>query len=115
MADSSDQFRSLQVGSMDALNELEQDSKANRGTPMTADYAWQELYQAAILETDDGKLADCLPLVKTAIEARLRELQMDHQGTLEERQAIRDALNGLDGLQRELEKTRSHEMGLSKV
>jgi hypothetical protein len=64
MANSSDQFRSLQVGSMDALNELEQDSKANRVTPMTADYAWQELYQAAILETDDGKLADCLPLVR---------------------------------------------------
>jgi hypothetical protein len=75
----------------------------------------KNLYQAAILETDDGKLAHRLPLVKAAIDTRLRELQMDHQGTLDERQAIRDALNGLDGLRRELEKTRSHQMGLSKA
>jgi hypothetical protein len=82
---------------------------------MTVDYAWQELYEAAILETDDGKLAQCLPLAKAAINTRLRELRKNHQGTREEWQAIRDALNGLDALRRELEKTRSHEMGLSKA
>ena len=81
---------------------------------MKADYAWQELYEAAILETDDGKLAKRLPVAKAAIDARLQELHMGHQVTLEERQAISDALNGLDGLRRELE-TRSHEMGLSKA
>jgi hypothetical protein len=81
---------------------------------MKADYAWQELYEDAVLETDDEKLAKRLQVAKAAIDTRLQELQMDHQGTPEERQAISDALKGLVVLRRELE-TRSHEMGLSKA
>jgi hypothetical protein len=81
---------------------------------MKADYAWQEPYEDAILETDDGKLAKRLQVAKAGIDTRLQELQMDHQGTPEEQQAISDALKGLDVLRRELE-TRSHEMGLSKA
>jgi hypothetical protein len=81
---------------------------------MKAEYAWQEQYEAAILETDDWKLAKRLPVVKAGINTRLQELQMGHQVTREEQQAISDALKGLDVLRRELE-TRSHEMGLSKA
>ncbi|HYU44983.1 MAG TPA: hypothetical protein VEK84_02255 [Terriglobales bacterium] len=81
---------------------------------MKADYAWQELYEAAVLETDDWKLAKRLPVVKAGIDTRLHELQMDHHVRGEERQAISDALKGLNVLRRELE-TRSHEMALSKA
>jgi hypothetical protein len=68
---------------------------------MEADYAWQDLYEAAVLETDDRKLAERFPVVKAWINARLQELQMMPQVTREERQAISDALNGLDVLRRE--------------
>jgi hypothetical protein len=81
---------------------------------MKADYAWQELYGAAVLETDDGKLAKRLPVVKAGVDTRLQELQMDHQVTREERQAISDALTGLDVLRKDLER-RSHETGSSKA
>jgi hypothetical protein len=77
---------------------------------MRADYVWQESYQAAILETDDRKLPQRLQVAKAAIDDRLHELQRDHGGTLEERQAISDALGGLNVLRRELQ-LRSHETG----
>jgi hypothetical protein len=71
------------------------------GTTMKANYAWQKLYEAAILETDDEKLVKRLQVAKAAIDARLLVLQMDHQGTPEERQAISAALTGLDVLRRD--------------
>jgi hypothetical protein len=40
---------------------------------------------------------------KAAIDTRLHELQMDHGGTPDERQAISDALEGLSILRRELQ------------
>ena len=70
---------------------------------MKADYPWQELYQAAILETDDAKLLKLLPPAKAAIDARLQELQTHHGGTPEERLAISDALVGLNVLRRDLQ------------
>ncbi|HEX9137772.1 MAG TPA: hypothetical protein VF905_12630, partial [Nitrospirota bacterium] len=81
---------------------------------MKADYAWQELYGAAVLETDNGKLAERLLVLKARIDTRLLELQRDQQVTREERQAIRDALKGLDVLRKDLER-RSHETGSSKA
>ena len=81
---------------------------------MRADYVWQASYQAAILETDDNKLPNSLQAAKAAIDDRLHELQFDHGGTPEERQAITDALGGLNGLRRELQ-TRSHETGSSNA
>jgi hypothetical protein len=73
---------------------------------MTPEYIWQELYQAAIIETDDGKLPNRLRAAKAAIDNRLHELQLDHGGTPEERLAISDALAGLNVLRKELQ-TRS--------
>jgi hypothetical protein len=75
---------------------------------METQYIWQESYQAAIIETDDGKLPHRLQAAKAAIDNRLHELQLDHSGTPEERLAVSDALAGLNVLRRELE-TRSHE------
>ena len=81
---------------------------------MRADYVWEESYKAAILETDDAKLPNLLQAAKGAIDTRLHELQMDHGGTPEERQAISDALAGLNILRRELE-TRIQETGSSNA
>jgi hypothetical protein len=79
---------------------------------MRADYVWQQSYQAAILETDNEKLPNRLQAAKAAIDNRLHDLQADHGGTPEERQAITDALGGLNVLRRELQ-IRSHETGSS--
>ncbi len=70
---------------------------------MKADYPWQEAYEAATLETDDAKLLKLLPVAKAAIDARLHDLQIDHGGTREERQAIGDALASLNVLRRDLQ------------
>lgn len=35
-----------------------------RGTTVKNDYPWQDLYEAAILETDDEKLTKCLQQAK---------------------------------------------------
>jgi hypothetical protein len=70
---------------------------------MKAHYAWEESYEAAILETDDKKLQNRIQAAKAAIDNRLHELQFDHGGRPEERQAITDALGGLSLLRRELQ------------
>ena len=67
---------------------------------MTSD--WQELYQAAILETDWSKIEERIQAADSAISARLHEFSIDHGGTPEENQAIRDALAGLTVLRREV-------------
>jgi hypothetical protein len=64
---------------------------------------WQELYEAAVLETNLGKMQSRIQAAKAAIDARLHELQMDHGGTPEERHALSDALAGLRILGREIE------------
>jgi hypothetical protein len=79
-------------------------SLAKRETTLKIDYVWIEPYQAAMLETDHGKLQKCLPAAKAAIDARLHQLQLDHGGTPEEREAISDALADLNVIRRELEK-----------
>ena len=70
---------------------------------MKNDYPWQDLYEAAVVETDDEKLTKCLQQAKFAIDARVHELQTDHGGTPGERHAIADALSGLNVLRRDLE------------
>jgi hypothetical protein len=67
---------------------------------MTSD--WQKLYQAAILETDWSKIEERIRVVDSAISARLHEFSLDHGGTPEENQRLRDALNGLSVLRREV-------------
>lgn len=79
---------------------------------MKADYVWEELYKAALLETDNQKLPNRSRTAKAAIDARLHGLQSENGGTPEERQAISDALAGLNVIRRELER-RSQETGSS--
>jgi hypothetical protein len=64
---------------------------------------WQELYEAAVVETNPKTLQARVQAAKAAIDARLRELQMDHSGTREEQQALRDAVAGVRVLEREIE------------
>jgi hypothetical protein len=78
-----------------------------RGINMRAEYVWEEVYKAAMVEIDDGKLPNRIRAAKAAIDNRLHDLQMDHVGAPEERQAISDALAGLIILRRELERRSS--------
>jgi hypothetical protein len=64
-------------------------------------YGWQDYYEAAILETDREQMTKRILEAKTAIDVRLREMQANHGGTLDERQAISDAIAGLYTLSRE--------------
>jgi hypothetical protein len=67
-------------------------------------YAWQELYSIAIVETDSEILPIRVQRAKSAIDSRLHELQLDHGGTIDERQAISDALQGLNVLRQEIQR-----------
>lgn len=62
---------------------------------MTNRYGWQEKYEAAILETDRGQLMARMVAAQKAVNIRLREIQADHGGTPQERQALMDAIFGL--------------------
>jgi hypothetical protein len=74
------------------------------GLPMTENgAAWQEAYEAAMLELNPTKLPQRILFARYAISKRVEELQEDHLGTPEERQAISDALHGLNVLERELQ------------
>jgi hypothetical protein len=81
---------------------------------MDASYVWHDLYKSAILETDRRRLQQRLHAAKAAIDDRLQELQTDHGGTPEERQAISDALAALNVIRRELSERPSEEPGFSK-
>ena len=63
---------------------------------------WKNVYQAAILETDWSQIEGHIQAADSAISARLHEFSVDHGGTPEENQAIRDALAGLTVLRREV-------------
>jgi hypothetical protein len=64
-------------------------------------YPWQEFYDEAVLETDPAAMPKRVEMAANAIRARQVELSQDHQGTPEEREAIRNALNGLEALRGE--------------
>ena len=71
--------------------------------PVKPHYPWQKQYEAAVLETKHEKIQPRIREAKAAIDARLHEMQLDHGGTPEERDAISDALAGLNVLRREIE------------
>ena len=68
---------------------------------MTNLYSWQQSYQDALLELNPAELRAKIGHAVSELESRIREL-MSHQDaeTVAERQAIRDALNGLHALER---------------
>ena len=63
---------------------------------------WQVLYATALLETDWSKIDAKIQAAENSISARLHEFSMNHGGTPEENQAIEDALNGLNGLRKDV-------------
>jgi hypothetical protein len=65
-------------------------------------YGWQGLNATALLETDRSKIEEKIQVAENGIRARLHEFSMNHGGTPEENQAIEDALNGLNGLRKEV-------------
>ena len=67
---------------------------------MTLRYPWQRLYQEAALEFDKDKLADKIRLAAEAISARLQELSRVDGDACSERQALANAMAGLQVLQR---------------
>jgi hypothetical protein len=63
---------------------------------------WKSLYQAAILETDWSRIEGRIQVAESAIRARLYELSLNHGGTPEENEDIKDALTGLTVLRHEV-------------
>ena len=64
-------------------------------------YGWEETYKNAMLETDRSKLWERIEAAQTSIDRRLEQINAGHDSR-EERQAIRDALAGLNVLRREV-------------
>jgi len=60
---------------------------------------WRELYTAALFETDNNRLAGRIADAEKAIVARARELFSAGSDTIEEDQALDDALYALRALQ----------------
>lgn len=61
--------------------------------------AWRELYKAALFETDRNKIPNRIDEAQKAIIARARELFGSTTDTIEEDQALDDALYALRALQ----------------
>jgi hypothetical protein len=59
---------------------------------------WQEAYRTAILETDWTRIRQRLQTAEYEIRQRQHVFSLDHGGTHEERQAIADALRGMECL-----------------
>ena len=60
-----------------------------------AEYEWNEVYKAALLETDWSKMEERINAVEAALYARKHEFDLNHGGEPEENLAIEDALRGL--------------------
>jgi hypothetical protein len=69
---------------------------------MSRVYGWQRFYEAAILETNRSRLPALIQAAQAAIDARLEQLQSDHNGSADEKLAISDALSGLSVLRKEI-------------
>jgi hypothetical protein len=61
--------------------------------------SWRQLYTAALFETDNNRLAGRIADAEKAIVARARELFSAGSDTIEEDQALDDALYALRALQ----------------
>jgi len=68
---------------------------------MSATFKWQEVYKAALLETDWSKMEERIQTAEASLLRRKREFDPDHGGSLEEVKAIEDALRGLKVLRKD--------------
>jgi hypothetical protein len=69
---------------------------------VTMTYVWYETYKAVVLETDWTKMHERIQSAESKIQDRQRVLSEDHGGTLQERQAIANALNAMHTLRTEV-------------
>jgi hypothetical protein len=65
-------------------------------------YTWQRHYEAALVETDPRQLARLIKAAEVEIDARVEELRLKHDGTRDERDAIAEAIAGLNILRKEI-------------
>lgn len=72
-------------------------------TPQSLLHNWRELYSAALFETDKNRIPARIADAEKAIVARARELFSAGADTIEEDQALDDALYALRALQNCLE------------
>ena len=72
-------------------------------TPQSLLHNWRELYSAALFETDKNRIPTRIADAEKAIVARARELFSAGADTIEEDQALDDALYALRALQNCLE------------
>ena len=77
-------------------------NQRNPEVPLITEYIWHEAYKAAILETDWTKIQERLQIAESEIRKRQHVFSMDHGGTPEERQAIAEALRGMESLREEI-------------
>jgi hypothetical protein len=68
-------------------------------SPQTVLNGWRELYTAALFETDTNRIPDRIADAEKAIVVRARELFAAGADTIEEDQALDDALYALRALQ----------------
>lgn len=68
-------------------------------TPQMLLHGWRELYSAALFETDKNRIPNRIAEAEKAIVARARELFSAGADTIEEDQALDDALYALRALQ----------------
>lgn len=64
----------------------------------TSEYAWHDLYQAALFETDRDRVPEKIAEAEKAILARIKELFMVTADHIEEDLILDDALYGLRAL-----------------
>jgi hypothetical protein len=62
---------------------------------------WVSLYQCALIELEQAKIAGRINAAQKAIVARVQQLSTMPELHSEERRAIQDAMRALEGLQRE--------------
>lgn len=71
----------------------------NQTTSSAVSQSWRQLYTAALFETDNNRLAGRIADAEKAIVGRARELFSAGSDTIEEDQALDDALYALRALQ----------------
>jgi hypothetical protein len=69
---------------------------------MIEKYQWRPHYEAALLETDPGRLPRLIRRAEIVIDARLEELRLSGANAREEKDAIAEALAGLNVLRKEV-------------
>ncbi|MGB7149740.1 MAG: hypothetical protein WBD45_11345 [Terriglobales bacterium] len=69
--------------------------------------AWHKLYQAALFETDERELPRRIAEAERAMAQRAQELCHSSADSIEEDEALEDALYGLQALQNSLAREKS--------